>query len=394
MARFAGFVRRDSGFVVFRRIFDTPRVKPIDMLSTTYEKSRNALAVLAVLVFPLACIPFDEYVPDTRCSHGAPLVEDTSFSSSCRAAVTTEIETNTVYDAVVVLRGSSLLMRWGHVDRPTNLASVRKSVISILFGIAAEKGLVNLDATLGELGIDDAPQPLTANERMATVRHLLASRSGIYLPPLGEAQSWASRRPARGSHEPGTFWFYNNWDFNALGTIFEKTTGLTIGQAILDWLAKPLGMQAFCPEHVTYEYADFTEHPMWRVYMSAEDLARLGALVVQDGQWNGQQIVPSAYLAESTSEISDVREFIPDGIEDHYGLLWWIDSDTGRIWAAGSGGQFMIIDRVNNLVTVVRNNTGASIPGSFWYATAQAESEIRASGERAQAVHEQVLRCK
>lgn len=364
------------------------------MHSSTYAKSRSALALLAALVLPLACIPFDEYVPDTRCSHGPPLVEDTSFSSSCRNAVTTEIESNTVYDAVVIMQGSSLLMRWGHMDRPTNLASVRKSVISVLFGIAADKGLVNLDATLAELGIDDAPQPLTAKERTATVRDLLASRSGIYLPPLGEAQSWASRRPARGSHDPGTFWFYNNWDFNALGTIFEKTTGLKIGHAISDWLAKPLGMQTFCPEHVTYEYADFTEHPMWRVYMSAEDLARLGALVLQNGQWNGQPIVSSAYLAESTSEISDVREFIPEGIEDHYGFLWWIDSGTGRIWAAGSGGQFMIIDGQNNLVTVVRNSTGASIAGSLWYATAQAESEILASGERAQAVHEEVLRCK
>lgn len=363
------------------------------MFFTTYPKSRFALAVLALLGVPWACIPFDEYLPDTRCSHGPPLAKDLSFSSTCQTTVTKEIETNTVYDSVVVLRGSSYVVRWGAVDRPTNLASVRKSVISLLFGIAVEKGLVNLDATLEELGIDDAPQPLTAKERTATVRHLLASRSGIYLPPLGEAQSWASRRPARGAHDPGTFWYYNNWDFNALGTIFEKTTGLEIGQAISEWLAKPLGMQTFCPEHVTYEYADFTEHPMWRVYMSAEDLARIGALVLQNGQWNGQQLVPSAYIAESTSEISDVREFIPNGIEDHYGLLWWIDSDKGHIWAAGSGGQFMIIDRPNNLVTVVRNNTGASIPGSLWYATAQAESEIQASPERAQAIHKEVLRC-
>lgn len=359
----------------------------------TCKKLCLVLAVPTMFAIPPACIPFDEYLPDTQCSHGPPLLEDSSFSSTCRAAAIKEIENNTVYDAVVVLRGNSVLVRWGEVDRPMNLASVRKSVISLLFGIAAEKGLVNLDATLEELGIDDAPQPLTAKERTATVRDLLASRSGIYLPPLGEAQSWASRRPARGAHDPGTFWFYNNWDFNALGTIFEKTTGIEIGRAISDWLAEPLGMQTFCPEHVTYQYEDFTEHPMWRVYMSTQDLARLGSLVLQNGQWNGKQIVPSAFITESTSEISDVREFIPDGIEDHYGLLWWIDNDTGRIWAAGSGGQFVIIDRQNNLVTIVRNNTGASIPGSLWYATAQEESEIQASGERAQAIHEEVLRC-
>jgi len=353
-----------------------------------------ALGMLAMTWFPFACIPFDEYVPEKRCSHGPALVEDPAFSSTCRAAVTRELTEKTVYDAFVAIRGEKLLMRWGEADRPMNLASVRKSVISILFGIAADKGLVNLDATLGELGIDDAPQPLTAEERTATVRDLLAARSGIYLSTLGESASAEARRPKRGSHAPGTFWHYNNWDFNALGTIFEKVTGISIGQAISDWLAVPLGMQTFCPEHVTYEYAEFTEHAMWRVYMSAEDLARIGALMLQDGKWGDTQIVSSAFVAESTAPISETTDVpAPDWLPESYGYLWWVDKESGRVWASGSGGQFLIIDRKNNLATVVRNNTGASIPGYLWYQTAQAENEDLASEERALAVHDEVLSC-
>ena len=52
-------------------------------------------------------------------------------------------------------------------------------------------------------------------------------------------------RPARGSHAPGTFRYYNNWDFNVLGTIFEKRTGLKIGEAFYQRIAKPIGMQDF-----------------------------------------------------------------------------------------------------------------------------------------------------
>jgi hypothetical protein len=75
-------------------------------------------------------------------------------------------------------------------------------------------------------------------------------------------------------------------------------------------------------------------------------------------------------------------------------LLWWVDADTGRVWASGSGGQFLIIDRPNQLATVVRNNTGASIPGRLWYTMAQVEDEDRASEARAAAVHAEVASCE
>lgn len=355
---------------------------------------RPVVAALALLASAPACIPTEPFVPDTRCGGGAPLTPDAAFGARCGAAIVERVEAETTFDAFVVMRGEELLVRWGEHDRPLNLASVRKSVISLLFGIAAERGLVDLDASLAELGIDDAPQPLTAEERSATVRDLLGARSGIYLETLGEPAYWAERRPARGAHAPGTFWFYNNWDFNALGTIFEKTTGKTIGDAIAEWLAAPLGMDSFCPEHVTYERADHTEHPMWRVFMSAGDLARIGALVLQDGRWGGAEVVPSAWIAESTSSISDTTELMgTERVADHYGLLWWIDGDTGRVWGQGSGGQFLIVDRARGIATVTRNNTGTSVAGVLWARTGQHGEEERSSEDLAEAMHEEVLSC-
>src|SRR5271168_1732258 len=115
---------------------------------------------------------------------------------------------------------------------------MRKSIMSALFGQAYDRGQIDLDATLGQLGIDDTPS-LTDNEKSATINDLLAARSGVYLPTEGGD---GLGRPARGSHPLGAFWCYNNWDFNVLGNIYERITGRSVFVAFDHDLARPLGM--------------------------------------------------------------------------------------------------------------------------------------------------------
>jgi CubicO group peptidase (beta-lactamase class C family) len=86
-----------------------------------------------------------------------------------------------------------------------------------LYGIHVGRGDIDLDATLAELDIDDITPYLTPIEKTATIRDLLLSRSGIYHEAAGESQSMIDLRPERGSHPPGTYFYYNNRDFNALG---------------------------------------------------------------------------------------------------------------------------------------------------------------------------------
>ena len=74
---------------------------------------------------------------------------------------------------------------------------------------------VILGISLEELGIDDFEPSLTLEEKQATVGDLIKARSGIYHPALGKSPGMRSMRPKRHSHPPGTFWYYNNWDFNA-----------------------------------------------------------------------------------------------------------------------------------------------------------------------------------
>jgi CubicO group peptidase (beta-lactamase class C family) len=102
-------------------------------------------------------------------------------------------------DALMVLRDGHVAHAVGPVDRPVNMASVRKSVLSLLYGAAAERGLVDLDRTIAGLDVDEPKAPLTEIEATATIRDLLAARSGIYLPADAEG---ADERPPRGRDHP------------------------------------------------------------------------------------------------------------------------------------------------------------------------------------------------
>jgi CubicO group peptidase (beta-lactamase class C family) len=106
---------------------------------------------------------------------------------------------------------------------------------------------------------------------------------------LGERQ----RRPARGSHPPGTFWYYNNWDFNTLGTIYEQATGTGIYEALDRLIARPIGMQDYRPQDGVYFPGAASTHRAYPLRMSARDLARFGLLYLNKGAWAGKQIVPA-----------------------------------------------------------------------------------------------------
>ncbi len=147
--------------------------------------------------------------------------------------------------AVMALYDGKVFFSWGEVTRNFKVHSIRKPFLSALYGIHVGRGEIDLDATLGELNIDDIPPSLTPEEKQATVRDLLKSRSGVYHDAAGEIQAMRDARPERGSHPPDTFYYYNNWDFNVLGTIFEQETGTKIFEEFKRAIADPIGMEDF-----------------------------------------------------------------------------------------------------------------------------------------------------
>jgi CubicO group peptidase (beta-lactamase class C family) len=245
----------------------------------------------------------------------------------------------------VVLRDGEIVAAWGDVETPFNVRSVRKSILSLLFGSVTRERPVDLHATLAELGIDDTGG-LTAEERRATLGDLLTTRSGVYHEAAAETEEMKLQRPARGSHRPGTFWYYNNWDFNALGTIFTRLTGEDVFDAFARRLAEPLHLQSFVRGDHRLLCEPASEHGAYVFHLSAGDLARIGRLCL-DG---GAPLVDAAWLAESTRSHSPT---------DHaglgYGYMWWIPRHSrvlgrGAYLALGAGGQGIAVVPAHRLM--------------------------------------------
>jgi CubicO group peptidase (beta-lactamase class C family) len=222
--------------------------------------------------------------------------------------------------------GGRVLLEHGDVRAVSYLASVRKSVLSMLVGIAVANGTLNLDRTLAQIGIDDVGG-LTPAEREATTRDLLSARSGVYHVASNSGDDLASA-PPRGSQRRGSYYLYSNWDFNALGTIFEKEAGRNIYDALEADLARPIGMEDF-DRAIQVKRGDTTRstHLAYHMNLSTRDMARIGYLMLREGNWAGRQIVPRDWVRESTRAITPVNEMNPARHRDGpfgYGYLWWV----------------------------------------------------------------------
>jgi CubicO group peptidase (beta-lactamase class C family) len=259
--------------------------------------------------------------------------------------------------ALMVIHDGAVLAAWGEIDRKFMCHSVRKSLLNSLYGIYVNEGDLDLNKTMEELGIDDDP-PLTYEEKQAKVIHLIKARSGVYHEAAYESAGMKAARPERGSHAPDTFWYYNNWDFNTLGTIFEQETGIGIFDAFEKRIADVIGMEDFVKEEDTYYHYElqYSIHPAYPFEMTARDLARFGYLFLRRGNWNGQQIFPESWVDES------VYPYSIDSNVYGYGYMWWIvlhpAFDDLKIYhASGYGGHAIFVIPGADMVIVNRVNT-------------------------------------
>ncbi|MEX0618975.1 MAG: serine hydrolase [Pseudohongiellaceae bacterium] len=264
---------------------------------------------------------------------------------------------------LVVMHQGRTVIGWGDVSGKYNVASVRKSLLNSLYGIGYDRGWIRLDKTLGEIGMDDTDPPLSEQEKTATIEHLLLSRSGIVHRSLYEA-GWWELMPERDEYQPGEHWIYNNWDFNALGTIWERESGFTIHDAFDRFIARPLGMQDFTPEDVEYETrrnlaerirGNTSDHRLYLFKMSARDLARFGQLYLNEGAWGGEQLLSRQWIELSME--GEPTAFGSGRFNTLYGYLWWVESPgsgvnrrfdvpgiTSRAYAAtGNRGHYLYI---------------------------------------------------
>ena len=269
--------------------------------------------------------------------------------------------------AVMIVDDGIVVGAWGEITRKFQIHSMRKPLMNALIGIHVTEGHIDLSKTMEELRIDDKEPSLTKDEKQATIADLIKSRSGIYHPALGEAPVMKAMRPKRHSHSPGTFYYYNNWDFNAIGTIFEQETGEKVFEDFNQRIAEPLQMEDFNVVDCWYNTGTESIHRYYGFRMSARDLARFGLLYLRKGRWENKQIVSSEWVRESTATHSVISSYLG------YGYMWSTSENGGpypnihvkqrTFGHGGLGVHFFRVLPSGNLVIVHRVDTDR--PGPY-----------------------------
>jgi CubicO group peptidase (beta-lactamase class C family) len=270
-------------------------------------------------------------------------------------------------DALLIIYKGNILFSKGDISRRFDCHSIRKSLLSAVYGLYSDKGLIDINKTLNEIGIDDIIG-LTELEKSAKIEDLLKSKSGIYIPALGETKSMSESRPQRSSHKPGEFYYYNNWDFNALNTIFQKETGIDVVTAFYESIAQPIGMEDYrnMDSRLWLDSKIETIHPKYDVKISARDLARFGLLYCDNGLWGDKQVISKEWISNSFKSYSHIEH---ENYEESYGYMWWIRglSDSISYYSGrGWGGHLLTIIPALDIVLVKRHDTYKSSGGEKW----------------------------
>ena len=277
--------------------------------------------------------------------------EAAGYSSAGFDSVRTLVAGSTATGMMVVV-GGRVIFEHGDLAQLSYIASARKSLLSMLYGNYVANGKVRLDKTLAELGLDDIGG-LTTEEREATIEDLLSARSGVYHAASNPGDNLADA-PPRGSQRHGTYYLYSNWDFNALGTIFEQETGRNIYDAFDSDIAQPIGLQDWKRE-IQERSGDTTRsrHLAYHVVISTRDMARIGYLMLREGRWNDRQVIPREWVRRSTRLVTPSSQMNPESLRrEHmgYGYLWWVwdhrDSTgifDGAYSARGAYGQYITV---------------------------------------------------
>jgi CubicO group peptidase (beta-lactamase class C family) len=209
-------------------------------------------------------------------------------------------------------------MLWGTTEAGApieDVASMQKSVVSVLVGIAVDQGLLNLDAPVSIYLPAGWSNNTREEESAITVRNLLSMTSG--LSPALEYQA-----PA------GTVWLYNTRAYSLLVDVLEAVTGDDIGRITKRWLTDPIGMDDTAWRQRPWVIPGMDANTIG-LYTTARDLVRFGELMLAGGVWQGRRVVSRSYV-EAAVEPSQ-------SLNPAYGLLWWLNGRALRATPDAAG---------------------------------------------------------
>jgi CubicO group peptidase (beta-lactamase class C family) len=230
---------------------------------------------------------------------------------------------------------SVMVVRHGHVvaegwwapysaDAPHSMFSVSKSFTSAAVGFAVEEGLLGLDDRVVDLLPDDLPPVVSDNLAAMRVRHLLTMTTGHAVDTVStvtdDEPDWAKTVLAQPVPlAPGSTFVYDTGATHLLSCILQRLTGARLLDYLTPRLLEPLGITG-----ATWERSPTgVDAGGWGLSITTEDVAAFGLTYLDGGRWQGRQVVPAHWVAESTAAQ------VPNA-----------DGAPGSDWAQGYGYQF------------------------------------------------------
>jgi CubicO group peptidase (beta-lactamase class C family) len=272
--------------------------------------------------------------------------------------------------------------------------SVTKSVTSTLVGIAISEGRLRLDERLSQM-LPRYAAEMTPSVARVTLRQLLTHTAGftdtwnIQLGELAASPDWVRFILTHQDYAPFHDFHYSDYGAHLLSPILVQATGRSVLAYARAKLFDPLGIvtrpgseppfdEAHLPD---YQRADFawpidpqglntTEG--W-IKLRPRDMATFGQLFLRNGQWNGRQVVPAAWVRQATTaqtgkSFPDYGGSAPGSAFNptNYGYFWWVEPTTGvtAYYALGFAGQLIEVVPSLHLVIVVSSNVDETRPGA------------------------------
>ena len=259
--------------------------------------------------------------------------------------------------SVLVIRHGYLIFEEYYQGMPNDyqeVASVAKSIIATLIGVALREGYIQ---SVDQKVVDFYPEYVTPNTdpriRDMTLEHVLTMTSGLDRE-TDYGEDWLESTLEQSvSSTPGQVFHYNDSAVHLLSGILTRTSHMTAIEFGNKYLFQPLGIPL----------------PPWEadpqgnsvggdgLALRPREMAKIGHLYLNQGFWDGSQLVPAEWVRETTHKHTDA-----DILNDDYGYLWWVTTVEGHAayYAAGFGGQFIYVVPDLDLVVVMTGN--ASFP--------------------------------
>jgi CubicO group peptidase (beta-lactamase class C family) len=274
--------------------------------------------------------------------------------------------------AGIILKNGYLVAKWGDIKRVDMTFSVTKSFLSTTALLALDENLIaDVEDPVINYVWDDTFEG--EHNSKITWKNLLQQNSD-WSGELWGSYDWADRPPKesgiddwrnRELNEPGTHFKYNDVRVNVLAysllNVFRKPLPSVLKEEIMDPINASSTWRWFGYENSWTTIDGFKMqsvsgggHSGGGMFINTEDMARFGLLFMNNGNWDGEQLILEKLIEEA------VQPSIPN---QNYGYMWWLNADGPRQWknidkdifyAAGFGGNFIIVDRKEKLVIVTR----------------------------------------